>query len=110
MKPKHKMGGTLCNHCSVVITHEHTNQVLCNVCLEKLVYDDFPTLSEHGYTWEDQKKLLKRFPFKEKEYWDRLGVNTAIIDKGKAVTFHADVLRTLILLQEDREARLEEWD
>ena len=109
MKPRHKMGGTLCNHCSVVITTQFTKQVLCKECLEKLVYD-YPTFSEYGFTNEEQKKLIAMFPYKEEDYWDKLGVNTALFDRGEVITYHTDVLRTLVLLNEGRNIHWGEWD
>lgn len=56
--------------------------------------------------------LILRFTsYKRSEFNEKLGVNTCIITKeGETLTFPTDILRTLVLLVEDREATVYEWD
>lgn len=93
MKPKYKLGGTLCNHCNTTLSTSHTSQVLCDQCLERLVYKDFKTRYKEGYTPHEIKMLLTRFPdINMEKYYEALGCHTAIAIDGIIITYHCDVL------------------
>ena len=82
---------------------------MTNKELEDYIYA-YKTFSEYGLTHAEQKAVVKKFGYDEDEYWSKLGVNTCMMDGGETITYHVDVLRTLILLSEDRDMNVFEWD
>lgn len=111
MKPKHKLGGTLCTKCNKLITAKKTNQVLCDKCLEDLVYN-YPFKHTNGFTSDEQKELLKQFPdINMDKYYDAMMGNTGMVnDEGKFITYPCDIVTALRCGIENRDIHLSEWD
>lgn len=110
MKPKHKMGGTLCNRCSAVITRKHTNQLLCNKCLEGYV-NEYPTKNEWGFDPNELKAIVAEFPDINMEKFNlALTGITSIVQEGEIIVYRCDVVVALRAGIEDRDIRLSELD
>jgi len=118
MKPKYKFNKeietTICNHCNKELSKEKTNDLLCNKCLEDLVYN-YKTINKYGFIQEEIEELIKMFPnFNEEKYVDAMRGNTCMMTvyngKPRIVNYHCDVLTGLKCGIENRNIRIEEWD
>jgi len=110
MKPIHKLGGTLCNRCRVVLSKKHTNHLLCNKCVEEYVRE-YPVKSKWGFNPEELADIIQEFPdINIKKFDLAMGVHTVITDEGKIITFPYDVITALRCGIENRDIKLSEWD
>lgn len=117
-KPIVKLSGFLCNTCRVVIRTLNSKEeteglkgpVLCDKCLDKLVYS-FPTKNQIGFTAKEYDKLIKNFPTLNKDkFYDTLsGITCQMID-GELVIYHCDILLALHCGLENRKPHAYEWD
>ena len=114
MKPIFKfndgLGATLCNKCSTIIHRgKPSSLLLCNLCVEDYIYN-YPTKYKQGFTHSEMLKLIYDLRLGKARFFDKLGVNTAMIIDGEWLTYHTDVARTAVLITENREMRWYEWD
>jgi hypothetical protein len=107
-------GAILCNKCRTIVKdnltieemHGNTKIVLCQNCLQELVYG-FKTQNKEGFTFEEQKKLLSMFTkINMKRYNEAL---TGITCSGNYI-YHCDILTALRCGMEDRNMKSYEWD
>ena len=78
--------------------------------LEELVYN-YPTKNEHGFMWEEQNKLLEKYPdINMDKFNDVLTGITCMSINGKLVIYHCDILNALICGIENRDQTVAEWD
>ena len=117
MEPIYKfndgMGAILCNHCRTIIhTGKPSKRVLCNPCLEKLVYG-FRTKHKEGFTDRELKRLLSTIGkdnINMEKYNSALtGITCMVIDE-EMVIYHCDVLTALRCGMENRDIKSYEWD
>jgi hypothetical protein len=52
---------------------------------------NFKTKNTHGFNRKELKDLLSRFKVEEKEFWDRFGMNTVMVDKNETIYYFTDV-------------------
>ena len=78
--------------------------------LESLVYN-FKTKNKKGFTYADQKKLLKKFPkINMQKYNSAMMGQTCIMINKELVTYHHDVLKALRCGLENRNLTEIEFD
>lgn len=110
MKAINKMGGTLCNRCRVIITKKHTNQVLCNKCLEDYV-NTYPVKSKWGFNPDELKEIISEFPdINMDKFNNAMMGNTCMMEEGQIITYPCDVVTALRCGIENRDINLSEWD
>ena len=76
------------------------------------IVDGYKTNSEHGYSSKEIESLLDtHFPdIDHKVFYEKLGVNTGMIENGVLLTYHCDIERTLNIIIEDRDMYPWEFD
>jgi len=78
--------------------------------LEELVYN-YPTEYKEGFMWEEENKLLEKFPdIKMDRYTNAMRGNTCMVKNGHIITYHCDILKALVCGIEDRDLTVLEWD
>lgn len=110
MKPKHKMGGTLCNKCNVVITKKLTNQLICSNCIKDYVYE-YPFKSQFGFNPDELKTIVAEFPDINMDKFNlAMNGNTCMMEEGRIITYPCDVVTALRCGIENRDIRFSEFD
>lgn len=113
-----KLGGILCNNCRVVIKSHYseeeasgeTGPVLCNKCLEKLIYN-YKTTYKEGFTSKEIQALITKFPtLKKDKFFDSLNGITCMVREGNIITYHCDIISALKCGLENRNLTIDEWD
>ena len=114
MTPKHKFNNghsaTLCNRCNVIISNKITNHLLCNKCISEYVYE-WPVKSRYGFNPDELKAFVEEFPGINMEKFELAMMgNTCMMEEGKIITYHCDVVTALRCGIENRDLKIEEWD
>ena len=114
MKPRYKYnngnGAQICRKCSTIIhTGRPSNMVLCGKCADEYIYY-YPTKHKEGFITDEMLKLIYDLHLGRDRFFDKLGVNTAMVKDGDWITFHEDVARTARIIIQRREMYLYEWD
>ena len=75
------------------------------------IVENFKTISEYGFNREEMIEMVKLYPkININDFWDRLGINTGVIDNGHYITYPVDVELAIKCLLEGREKHPHEWD
>ena len=66
---------------------------------------------DDGMTGEEILAVLRELKIEHGKFWEKLGVNTCIVDKEtqKVLHYHCDIETALKCCLENREKSLEEW-
>ena len=112
------LGAILCNKCRKIIKEPlsekefegETLLLYCNSCIRDIVHN-FPTKYKEGFISEEQQELLKLFPnINMEKYHDALHGVTCIMQDGKIVIYHCDIITALKCGTQDRQINIYEWD
>lgn len=70
----------------------------------------YPTKYKQGFTTEEVAELCLELKVNKEDFNKKFGINTCMTIDGNTIMYHADVLRTVRLVMENREMTTEEWD
>jgi len=78
--------------------------------IEDVVYN-YPTKYKIGFTNEEIRELLKKFPqITFEKFSEAIGIHTAALIEGQVVMYHTDVALGIICAMENRSPSLAEFD
>lgn len=78
--------------------------------MKEIVYN-YKTKHKYGFTNEEIKDILKKFPnINEEKFWDAFMGNTCMVIGNEVISYHCDVLVALKCGTENRGILPHEWD
>lgn len=81
--------------------------------MSKLIKDfvySYKTKHKQGFTKTEIESLLEEMNINEKRFYKALGINTCMVIEGEIITYHTDVLKSVICAVENRQQNIMEWD
>ena len=110
-----KINCIICDHCRKVCTESHIKRQgkkkTLHYCSVECLANSYPTKYKEGFLLAEEKEIVKLFPqITEKEYFEKLGVNTCTGSPDGTLTYHCDVIKGLNCALEHREQNILEWD